>query len=388
MWEGRAKGQLLYVFRPTMPKDLTYVVTGGYGFVGLRIVKMLAEKGTNIREIRVVGRNTRNFQPPDMGDKEINVYAMAGDVRDPVRMSEICTDADVVIHTAAVVDFLGSMSDDIQWDINVNGTENLLQCCENADVPCFVYTSSTAVIGPNSRGDPIENGDENTPYDTSRPLMTYNRTKAAAEKAVLRANGRKTNHGKTLHTCILRLGSLFGEGEMPVIKHILDNGIDLFAKSQPRVGRKATKSRLTYTGNVAWAHLLAAQKLLQSPETVGGEVFFVADDTPVGSDSCIHNAIFNPCGIRWDDNLVLPLWLLYFIAFILKWLSILMKPFYNFVPPLNREILILVNTNFFFSYKKATRLLGYKPLFTWEEAREKTAAWFVDWKARGATFSK
>ncbi|XP_035676415.1 3 beta-hydroxysteroid dehydrogenase/Delta 5--_4-isomerase type 1-like isoform X1 [Branchiostoma floridae] len=371
-----------------MAKDLTYVVTGGYGFVGVQIVKMLAERGTNIREIRVVGRNPQNFQPLDLGDKEINIHAVAGDVRDPVRMSEICTDADVVIHTAAVVDFLGSMSDDIQFDINLNGTENLLQCCVNADVPCFVYTSSTAVIGPNSRGDPIENGDENTPYDTSSPLMTYNRTKAAAEKAVVRADGRKTKHGKTLHTCILRLGGLFGEGEMPVIKHCLDNGIDLFAKSQPRVGRKATKARLTYTGNVAWAHLLAAQKLLQSPETIGGEVFFVADDTPVQSDSCTHNAIFNPCRIRWDDNLVLPLWLLYFIAFSLKCLSILMKPFYNFVPPLNREILILVNTNFYFSYKKATRLLGYKPLFTWEEARERTAAWFVDWKAKGATFSK
>ncbi|XP_066286284.1 3 beta-hydroxysteroid dehydrogenase type 7-like [Branchiostoma lanceolatum] len=364
-----------------MTAGLTYVVTGGCGFLGSHIVDMLVERGKNISEIRVVDTKLRSYKSPER--KGVNVKRIRGDVTDMAQMTEVCAGADVVIHTASLIDIIGLVSYTTLWDVNVKGTETLLQCCLNEDVPCFVYTSSRAAVGPNSRGDPVEDGDESTPYDSSCPLLPYGRTKAAAEAMVLQRNGRRTNGGKTLHTCALRPGGIYGGAGWSLIKMCQEFGMDIFsARPQKGISHPSVKDSPPYVGNVAWAHLLAAQTLVTSPQTAGGEAFHVADDTPVQNSATLYGVLCAPIGIRWDDSLALPLWLMYFIAYLLAFLSFLSKPFYTFVPRLTPALLTLANTTFYFNYKKATRLLGYKPLFTWEESKQKTWDGLVEWKAR------
>ncbi|XP_019633301.1 PREDICTED: 3 beta-hydroxysteroid dehydrogenase type 7-like [Branchiostoma belcheri] len=364
-----------------MPAGLTYVVTGGCGFVGSHIVDLLVQRGRNISEIRVVDTQPRTYgkSPEKTG---VKVKLIRGDVTNMAQMTEVCAGADVVIHTAALIDVYGFVSDVTLWDVNVKGTETLLQCCVNEDVTCFVYTSSREAVGPKQRGDPVEDGDESTPYDSSSPVLFYSRTKAAAESAVLRWNGRRTNGGKTLHTCALRPSGIYGDGEMATFKIWREIGLNPFAGPHRLISHPKVKCSCAYVGNVAWAHLLAAQTLLTSPSNAGGEAFFIADDTPVGNEMATYSNIFAPVGIRWDDSLVLPLWVLYFIAYILAFLRFLLKPFYNFVPRLTPAVLTLVNTTFCVNYKKAARLLGYKPLFTWEESKRKTREALMEWKAR------
>ncbi|CAH1259049.1 HSD3B7 [Branchiostoma lanceolatum] len=359
---------------------LTYVVTGGCGFLGTNIVDMLVQRGGNISEIRVVDTELRSYKSPEK--KGVKVKIIRGDVTDMAQMTEVCAGADVVIHAASLIDVFGLVSDVALWNVNVKGTETLLQCCLNEDVPCLVYTSSVEAVGPNSRGDPMEDGDESTPYDNSCPLLPYGRTKAAAEAMVLQWNGRRTNGGKNLHTCALRPGGLYGGFGWTLMKIWQEFGVDLFTRPQKRMGDPKVKVIRSYVGNVAWAHLLAAQTLMTSPHTAGGEAFFIADDTPVKNDHTLYGELCAPIGIRWEDSLVLPLWLLYFIAYLLAFLRFLSKPFYTFVPRLTPALLTIVNTTFYFNYKKATRILGYKPLFTWEESKQRTGGELVEWKAR------
>ncbi|XP_035659821.1 3 beta-hydroxysteroid dehydrogenase type 7-like [Branchiostoma floridae] len=364
----------------TKTEGLTYVVTGGCGFLGSNIVDMLVQKGTNISEIRVVDTKLDNFKSPEK--KGIKVTPIRGDITDVAQMTQVCAGADVVIHTASVIDVFGLVSEGTLWNVNVKGTETLLQCCVNQDVRSFVYTSSREAVGPNSRGDPLEDGDENTPYDSSSPLLPYGRTKAAAEAMVLQWNGRRTDGGKTLHTCSLRPGGMYGGSGWTVMRIWQEFGKELFKKPQKRISRPSVKSSCPYVGNVAWAHLLAAQTLLTSPNNAGGEAFFIDDDTPAKDEGALYGELCAPIGISWDDSLVLPLPILYSIAYALSFVKFVCKPFYTFVPRLTPAVLTIVNTNFYFNYKKATRLLGYKPLFSWEESKQKTWDGLLEWKAR------
>ncbi|KAK2106728.1 hypothetical protein P7K49_016242 [Saguinus oedipus] len=58
-----------------------------------------------------------------------------------------------------------------------------------------------------------------------------------------------------------------------------------------------------------------------------------------------------------------------------KVMSFLLSPIYTYRPPFNRHTVTLSNSVFTFSYKKAQRDLAYKPLYSWEEARQKTMEW-------------
>ncbi|XP_028641029.1 3 beta-hydroxysteroid dehydrogenase/Delta 5--_4-isomerase type 1-like [Grammomys surdaster] len=76
---------------------------------------------------------------------------------------------------------------------------------------------------------------------------------------------------------------------------------------------------------------------------------------------------------EFSSNLPLPL--LYWLAFLLETVSFLLSPVYRYRPLFNRHLVTLTNSVFTFSYKKAQRDLGYEPLVSWEEAKQKTSEW-------------
>lgn len=67
--------------------------------------------------------------------------------------------------------------------------------------------------------------------------------------------------------------------------------------------------------------------------------------------------------------------ILYWLAFLLETVSFLLSPIYRYIPPFNRHLVTLTASTFTFSYKKAQRDLGYEPLVSWEEAKQKTSEW-------------
>lgn len=67
--------------------------------------------------------------------------------------------------------------------------------------------------------------------------------------------------------------------------------------------------------------------------------------------------------------------MLYWLAFLLETVSFLLSPVYNYRPPFNRFLITVLNSVFTVSYKKAQRDLGYEPLVSWEEAKQKTSQW-------------
>ena len=85
-------------------------------------------------------------------------------------------------------------------------------------------------------------------------LDAYNETKVAAEKMVLEANGTSG-----LLTCAIRPAGIFGPGDRQMISGFY--GVVKNGQTKFQIGDNTNLADFTYVGNVAHAHLLAADKL-------------------------------------------------------------------------------------------------------------------------------
>ncbi|KAM5257212.1 3 beta-hydroxysteroid dehydrogenase/Delta 5--_4-isomerase-like isoform 2-T2 [Ctenodactylus gundi] len=254
-----------------------------------------------------------------------------------------------------------------------SGTQLLLEACVHANVPIFIYTSSIEVAGPNSYNEIIQNGHEDEHHESTWSAP-YPYSKRLAEKAVLGANGRTLKNGGNLCTCALRPMYMYGEGS-PILSAVMNRALKNKGVLQ-NIG-KLSKVNPVYIDNVAWAHILASRGL-QNPQkasNIQGQFYYISDDTPHQSYHTFHYSLGKECGLRLDSSLSIPLFLMYWLAFLLEMVSFLLSPIYKCQPLLSRHLVTLLNSVFTFSYKKAQRDLGYEPLFSWEEAKQKTSEW-------------
>ncbi|MCK4423262.1 MAG: NAD-dependent epimerase/dehydratase family protein, partial [Candidatus Omnitrophica bacterium] len=124
---------------------LTYLVTGGAGFIGSNIVEALIKGGNN--KVRVVDNffagKKENLDP--FLDK---IKLIEGDIREQSLMEEICDGVDIILHQAALRSVPRSIDDPVLTnDINVKGTLNVLLSARKCSVKRVVYASSSSVYG-------------------------------------------------------------------------------------------------------------------------------------------------------------------------------------------------------------------------------------------------
>ncbi|XP_026233134.1 3 beta-hydroxysteroid dehydrogenase/Delta 5--_4-isomerase [Anabas testudineus] len=353
------------------------VVTGACGFLGKRLVRLLLEE-EKMTEIRLLDRHV---QPQILqtlqdcrGDTKLSVFE--GDIQDSDFVRKACRGASVVFHIASLIDVKESLEYSEVYGVNVKGTQLLLEACIQENVGSFIYTSTIEVMGPNPRGEPIVNGSEDTTYESTLKF-SYSKTKKEAEQRTLQAHGEVLQNGGRLATCALRPMYIYGEGCRFLLGHMADgirNGNVLFRMSLPEA-----RVNPVYVGNVAVAHLQAARSLKdpQKRNAIGGRFYFISDDTPPVSYSDFNHVMMSPLGFSIQEKLPMPLHLLYVMCFFVEMLCKMLQPFIRIVPPLNRQLLTMLNTPFSFSYQRAQRDLGYNPRYTWEEARKSTIDWLA-----------
>ncbi len=232
------------------------VVTGGGGFLGGAVVRLLRQRGDAVRSF------TRTAYP---WLDELGVEQVLGDLADPAAVERAVTGCDVAFHVAAKAGVWGRYSD--YFDTNVTGTQNVIAACKKHGVRRLVYTSTPSVV---HAGADVEGAAETLPY-AKHFESHYSETKARAEKAVLAANGRE------LATVALRPHLIFGPGDPHLIPRIVAAAKDGKLK---RVGVKPVKVDVTYIDNAAQAHLDAADRLdIGTPPA--GRAYFISNDEPV-----------------------------------------------------------------------------------------------------------
>ncbi|XP_003409483.2 3 beta-hydroxysteroid dehydrogenase/Delta 5--_4-isomerase type 2 [Loxodonta africana] len=350
------------------------LITGAGGFLGQRIISLLAEE-KELQEIRALDKVFR----PELQEEfsklkhKVKLTMLEGDILDEQCLKRACQGISVVIHSASIIDVTGAIQREAIMNVNLKGTQLLLEACVQANVPIFIYTSTIEVAGPNSYSEIIQNGHEEEHLE-SKWSTAYPYSKKLAEKVVLAADGWTLKNGGTLYTCSLRPMYIYGEGNPFICRQInqalQNNGIlKNFAKH--------SLVNPVYVGNVAWAHILALKALLDPKKapSIRGQFYYISDDTPHESYSKFNYILSKEWGLHIDSGMTLPVSLQYWIAFLLEIVSSLLSPIYEYQPPFTRHLVTLSNSVFTFSYKKAQQDLGYKPLYSWEEAKQKTTQW-------------
>ena len=144
------------------------LVTGAAGFIGSHVVQQLHEKGVEIRAAVLPQEATANIDP-------YVAEIVRGDLLDKAFCKEIVKGVDTVFHLAAVY---AVWMDDWQplWEVNMQGSRNILWACHDCDdVKKVVYTSSLSAIGIKP-GQDVSNEDtafnqyDATPYVLSKYL--------------------------------------------------------------------------------------------------------------------------------------------------------------------------------------------------------------------------
>ncbi|NPV81349.1 MAG: SDR family oxidoreductase [Firmicutes bacterium] len=150
------------------------LVTGGAGFIGSNIIKLLYEEGHSVAVLDNLSSGYRNNLDPFP-----DVEFIQGDIRDHMAVARAIRGTEVVFHLAASVGNMRSIENPIQdSEINVIGTLRILEAARHAGVRKVVFSSSAGIFGelkylPIKEDHPVE---PDSPYGTS---------KLAAEKLCL-----------------------------------------------------------------------------------------------------------------------------------------------------------------------------------------------------------
>jgi UDP-glucose 4-epimerase len=122
---------------------LKALVTGGSGFIGSNIVKLLRSEGHEVVVLDNLSSGYRtNLDPfPE-------VQLVEGDVRDAALVNRLAKDVEVIFHLAASVGNTRSIENPIgDSEINVIGTLRILEAARHGGVRKVVFSSSAGIFG-------------------------------------------------------------------------------------------------------------------------------------------------------------------------------------------------------------------------------------------------
>ena len=165
-------------------------VTGGTGHLGINLIKELLRKNFNVKALIRHAAYPFNHE---------NLTWVEGDLDNIKALEKLVDGCHAIIHSASAIS-LGEKDQDLVYQVNVIGTQNLLKACLNKPIR-FLYISSSTVVE-----DPIEEGlfNEDRPYRVDKSFY-YAWTKAVAEQQVLNYESNQN-----LDACIIRSTAIIG----------------------------------------------------------------------------------------------------------------------------------------------------------------------------------
>lgn len=337
---------------------INILLTGGSGFMGKAIVAELTDPACPF-----IPDLIRIFDLDEYkGLKDPRIEMIRGDVRDYDKVIKACNNIDVVIHSAAVVDWGTKPVEEI-LSVNVEGTRNIIRACKEQKVKVLVFTSSLDAV---FSGNPLVDIDESIPYP-AKHSTGYCTSKYLAEKLVLDCSC------DDLKACIIRPADVYGEGDPYHIGALLDMVKGGF---YVRLGNGKSKCQHVYVANIAWAHILAVQALLSNNNSVAGNAYFITDG-PGSNFFSFYDRLIEEAGYKiWPKNLWLPKGFAMFLGVMSELIAFLARPIKRYTPKMSRFAVTYTCTDFTFKSQKAEKDFGFSPKYNAKEAIEKTVLYY------------
>lgn len=218
---------------------MTILVTGGTGFIGGHLVAELIGRG---EQVRVLARKTSDASSLEGSKVEI----VFGDLLSPDSLARAISGCHTLYHTAAFfARWAPGKTKRAMYDINVEGTRNILEAALNAGVGKVVYTSSRATIGPSEPG---HLADEQTPWRLALP-DDYMKSKLLAENEALEICAQG------LPIVVVNPSFVIGPGRPSASGQAI---VDFLNKRFP--GYIDHHENFVYVGDVVKGHILAKEK--------------------------------------------------------------------------------------------------------------------------------
>jgi nucleoside-diphosphate-sugar epimerase len=245
------------------------LVTGALGWLGRRMIKLIfnGEYGNPVLDgYLTADTRVRCLILPGQDEKELleisdRITVIKGDIRNPGDCEAFTTGAEgaVLIHIAGIIhpqkvrDF---------YDINVEGTKNLLAAARRHSLSRIVIMSSNSPCGCNPFRDHLF--DEVSPY---HPYMNYGKSKMQMELEV-----KKVQDGGGIETVIIRAPWFYGP-DQPERQTLFFTMIR--EGKGPIVGDGKNLRSMAYLDNLSQGLLLGAFQ----PQAAG-QIYWIADERP------------------------------------------------------------------------------------------------------------
>ncbi|MBN2370045.1 MAG: NAD-dependent epimerase/dehydratase family protein [Vicinamibacteria bacterium] len=316
-------------------------LTGVSGYTGGRLLETLIARKHDV---------TALVRPASMTPSLRNSGAriVEGDLASETAIDQLVSEAQAVVHVAAVYRTAGH-PDSYYQDVNVGGTNRLLEAAARKGVMRFVHTSTVGVHGDVRQ----------VPADESSPIVpsdVYQATKAEAEALAL-----EFHHRRGLPVAVVRPAAIYGPGETRLLKLFRAIARGRYAI----VGSGRPYYHPVYIDDLIQGFLLA----LEHPRAIG-ETFIIAGPRYV-SQSELAAIIARSTGGR-----VLPFRIpalpIRMIGAVCEAVCVPLR----IEPPLHRRRVDFWINNRAFSIEKARQILGYSPQIDVEEGIARTAAWY------------
>jgi len=306
---------------------MTYLVTGGAGFIGSNIVEYLVKKGEKVRVLDNFSSGRRG-NIAHLLDK---IEVVEGDVRDFWTVIQATKGVDFILHQAALPSVQRSVNNPLTSnEVNINGTLNLLEAAKEYGIKRLVYASSSSVYGDTPTLPKIEDM-------PPKPLSPYAITKLAGEEYC-----QTFSRLYKLPVVCLRYFNVFGTRQDPTSQYsaVIPKFIHLLLdKKTPVINGDGEQSRdFTFVENVVQANLLACHS-----DVSGGEVINIA------------------CGQSYTLNQL--------VTILNRIIGVNIKPDYADAKPGDVKHSLA-------DISKAKKLLNYQPKVSFAQGLEKTVEWF------------
>ncbi|MDE1851642.1 MAG: NAD(P)-dependent oxidoreductase [Candidatus Micrarchaeota archaeon] len=167
----------------------TVFITGSTGRLGRPIVQELLMHGYTVRALA----EKKSY----LMDMPSGIVPYIGDISDKKTLKEASEGADIVIHLAAIVSEYKEYTQKLM-EVNVKGTENVVEACIGNSVGRLIFASTIDVYG-RKRADMLT---EESPL---KPSDKYGLSKMLAEEKIL-------EHRKELSPTIFRMAAIYGPG--------------------------------------------------------------------------------------------------------------------------------------------------------------------------------
>lgn len=345
------------------------LVTGGSGWLGLRLVKVIAEGLEDFEPFRE-GEPDRLIRCLILPQDDLTPFKsirgrlefIKGDLRDHRTLQEFFSGSNeaILFHCAGIIHPRRWIKE--FYEVNVKGTKNLLNLAIKNRIKRLIHVSSNSPFGFNPSR--FHLFDESSPY---KPYMNYGKSKKIAEELVKEAG----LSGK-IETVIIRPPWFYGPNQPPrqtlFFQMIRDGKV-------PLLGDGENRRSMAYVDNICQALLLA-----ERVEEAKGRIYWIADERPYTineiidtiewlletefNQKCAHKRLRLP-GVVGD------------IAQLFDWIL-------QTAGLYNQKIHVLseMNKNIACSIERAKKELGYQPQISLEEGMRRSLKWL--WKHQGS----